>query len=370
MSEKLPYNTHRKHRYYTQDHPLTAKQQRRVRRLRRIRASNARDASFGKINWAAYEHQQLWDMVQSSDPAAMGTAAHRWAQLAVGVDSATGDVHKTVQKLLMSWRGPSAVQAAQSASKLTAWGAGASGTMRDVGEGLDSYTSALLEARNNLPKPVYYSDVVHFREGYDVKASSGPSGAILADQLLDDHLPTKREASTAKAEAVRVMERYEAASKHVHDRLPHFADAPEATAGVGDSDQDSGGPRGHDSTVASSVPVGGPGAGAPGGVSASGFGGNPVLSDGRGALAAGSVTGSGAPAGSAGGAAAASAQGSGGAGAGARGAGPGGGMGMYPPGGGAHGGEGAAEHRNRYGDEFGVDFLDDLPPAYPPVFGE
>lgn len=368
MSEKLPYNTHRKHRYYTQDHPLTAKQQRRVRRLRRVRTNNARDASFGKINWEAYEHQQLWDMVHSSDPATMGTSAHRWAQLAVGVDSATGEVHKTVQKLLLSWRGPSAAQAAGSASKLTAWGAGASGTMRDVGEGLDTYTSALLDARNTLPEPVYYSDVQHFREGYDVKASSGPSAAILADQLLDDHLPSKREASTAKAEAVRVMEKYEAASKHVHDRLPHFADAPEVTAGTGGSDQGSDGTRGPDSTVASSMPAGGGmgAGGSAGGAGGSGYGGSPVLGDGRGALGSGSVSGSEAPRGNPGAAAAAGGPGA----AGARGAGAGGVGGFYPPGGaGAHG-DGANEHRNRYAEDLGVDFLDDLPPAYPPVFGE
>src|SRR2546423_11919958 len=105
MADNPKYNPHRKHRYYTQDHPLTAKQKRRVRRLKQIRANNQRDSAFGKINWAAYEHQQLYDMINTSDPAAMGTAAHRWGQLASNVDTATADVHKTVQKLLLSWRG-------------------------------------------------------------------------------------------------------------------------------------------------------------------------------------------------------------------------------------------------------------------------
>jgi PPE family protein len=367
MSEKLPYNTHRKHRYYTQDHPLSAAQRRRVRRLSRIRSANNRDASFGKINWSAYEHQQLWDMIHSSDPATMGTAAHRWAQLAVGVDSATAEVHKTVQKLLMSWRGPSAVRAAESASKLTAWGAGASATMRDVGDGLDTYTSALLEARNTMPEPVYYSDVRHFREGYDVKASNGPSAAILADQLLDDHLPTKHQETTAKAEAVRVMERYESASKHVHDRLPHFTDAPEVVVGGGD------GLGGGGDTVASSVPGGGAGGGAGGGFGAgaampddagggSGYAGNSVL--GRGSVTGGAETSGGAP-----GAPAAAGAG-GGAAASARGAGPVGGAGMYPPGAAGQRGQGDGEHQNRYSEGLGLDFLDDLPSAYPPVLGE
>lgn len=360
MSEKLPYDTHRKHRYYTQDHPLTAAQRQRVRRLDRARSANDRDASFGKINWAAYDHQQLWDMIHSSDPAAMGTAAHRWAQLAVGVDSTTSEVHKTVQKLLLSWRGPSAVRAAESASKLTAWGAGASATMRDVGEGLDSYTNALLEARDTMPEPVYYSDVRHFREGYDVKASSGPSAAILVDQLLDDHLPTKQEETTAKAKAVRVMERYESTSKQVHDRLPQFTDAPEVVVGGGDT-------GGKADTTPSSVPSRPRSRPTPvtagGGVSVpeetgggSGYAGNPILS--RGAVTGGTQTG-GAPAARPEGAPAAS----------ARGTGSGGGMGMFPPGAGQRG-EGDSEHENRYGEDLGLDFLDDLPAAYPPVLGE
>ncbi|TVT35723.1 PPE domain-containing protein, partial [Amycolatopsis rhizosphaerae] len=214
-SEYLPYNTHRKHRYYSEDHPPTASQRRRLQRLRRIRAANQRDAAFGKINWAAYEHRQLWDMINTADLAAMGGTAHRWAQLALDVDSATAEVHKTVQKLLLSWRGGSAVRAAESASNLTAWAAGASSSMRQVGEGLDTYTSAVVEARHQMPEPVYYSAERQFREGYDVNAS-GPDAALLADQLLDDHLPTKQEATKAKAEAVRVMERYESASKGVH----------------------------------------------------------------------------------------------------------------------------------------------------------
>src|SRR6187399_318840 len=192
-SEYIPYNTHRKHRYYSQDHPQTAKQRRAVARRHRIQAANRQDKSFGKINWESYEHRELWDMLHTADPAAMGGAAHRWAQLALNADSATADVHKTVQKLLLSWRGESAVQAADSASKLTRWAAEASSTMRGVGDGLDTYTSAVVEARIRMPEPIYYSAERHFREGYDVKAS-GPDAAILADQLLDDHQPSHREA--------------------------------------------------------------------------------------------------------------------------------------------------------------------------------
>ncbi|WP_236790970.1 PPE domain-containing protein [Amycolatopsis sp. GM8] len=371
----LPYNTHRKHRYYGDDHPMSAKQRARIRRLDRIQRANQRDASFGKINWAAYEHRQLWDMIHTADPAALGSAAHSWAALAVQVDSATAEVHKTVQKLLLSWRGDSAVQAASSASKLTAWAAEASAGVREVGDGLDTYTNAIVNARNHMPEPVYYSAERHFREGYDVKAS-GPDAAVLADQLLDDHLPTQRETDRAKAEAVRVMDRYEAASKGVHDKLPSFTDAPEvvtgdqpgwgveppaaqAPGGSGDS---------HDGTSASAatgVPAtGGFGSGASG--FGAGAGSVPGVSGGAGGagLGAGSSVGSGAlptgPAGPGGAAAAAAAGARGGGGAGM----------MMPPGAAGRQGEDAGEHHNRYATDSGLDLLDDLPPAYPPVLGE
>ncbi|MFD9893619.1 PPE domain-containing protein [Amycolatopsis sp. NPDC059027] len=376
MTDNPRYNPHRKHRYWSQDHKPTASQRRLVRRLDRARRANQQDRSFGKINWAAYDHQQLWDMVQSSDPATMGTAAYRWAQLAVGVDTVTTNVHQTVQKLLMSWRGGSAVTAAESASKLTKWGAGACDTMRHVGDGLDQYTSALLDARNHMPEPVYYSEVRHFREGYDIKAGNGPSAAILADQLLDDHLPTQRQASNAKAEAVRVMERYEAGSKHVHDKLPHFTDAPEPVAGRpggpaqgAEQGTDRGSGTAPDGTVAASavsVPggeVGMTGSGSTiGSVPGGGIGTGSGVGSGS-ALGAGSTSGSGF-----GTAAASAAQGGAAA---ARGAGPGG-MGMYPGGMGAGrpGGSDDDEHTNRYAEQRGLDLLDDLPPAYPPVLGE
>jgi hypothetical protein len=383
-SDNLPYNPHRKHRYYSQDHPETAKQRRQNRRIRRIRAANNQDSAFGKINWEAYEHRQLYDMLATADPGTMGSAAHRWAQLALSSDSTTAEVHKTVQKLLLSWRGESAVRAADSASKLTRWAAEASTTMRGVGDGLDNYTSAVVEARKRMPEPVYYSAERHFRQGYDVKAS-GPDAAILADQLLDDHLPTRREADRAKAEAVRVMEQYESASKGVHETLPAFADAPEVSGGSpdgtdGSGDSGSGGRRG--GTVASGVTPG-MGTDAPGGT---GYGSAPGSPGYGSAAGAGNGYGTGAGAGLGVGGLSPGSKALGALGAsegmpgrpgqpgvvaGAPGARGSAGMtGMYPPGAaGQQDGE-DGEHRNRYAEDMGIDMLEDLPPAYPPVLGE
>jgi hypothetical protein len=242
--------------------------------------------------------------------------------------------------------------------------------MHQVGVGLDSYTSAVVDARNHMPEPVYATADRYFREGYDVKADSGPSAAVLAEQLLDDHMPSQRQAQQAKAEAVRVMDRYEKASKGVRDRLPSFVDTPGADGGSGDPNFESPGTsgKGHDSTTAASAisspganpDLAGAGSGFPGGVAGSGSGayaGPAGRTLGVGGMSATEMGGAAASAGAAGATGAAGARGTGLT------------SGFLPPGAGARHDD-DHEHNNRYVKESGFDFLDDVPPAYPPVLGE
>ncbi|WP_020658256.1 WXG100 family type VII secretion target [Amycolatopsis benzoatilytica] len=378
--EQLPYDKHRKHKLWTETHPLTPKQRRIVQRTKLIQRANMKDATFGKINWNAWAHPTLYDMIMTADPAGMGAAAQQWGQLAYNVDSSTAAVHKTVQKLLLSWRGGAAGNAARSASKLTSWGADASETMRAVGDNLDRYTSAVETAKHKMPEPVFDIAENQFRDGYDVNAASGPSGAVMVDQLLDDRLPAKKNASAAKAEAVRVMEGYETSSKDVHDRLPHFTSAPKTTnvdpggGSPNDSRGSSGGASGADATTASSVAAGGAGlsgvggpsaglSGMPGAIGSGGMGGAPGSlgsgGSGSGSALPGSLLGN-APGGGA-------AAGVAGAAAGMRGSPMSGGF--FPPMA-QRGGEGAEDHQNRYAKNGAFDFLEDLPAAYPPVLGE
>ncbi|MGW4397880.1 WXG100 family type VII secretion target [Amycolatopsis nivea] len=387
--ERLPYEKHRKHRLWSEDHPPTAAQRRVLRRTKLAQRANLKDASFGKINWNAWAHTTLYDMIMTADPVAMGASAHQWGKLAYDVDSATSAVHKTVQKLLLSWRGGAAGNAAQSASKLTSWGTGASETMRTVGDKLDHYTSAVETAKHKMPEPVFYAAENQFRDGYDLNAASGPSGAVMVDQLLDDHLPAKRAASHAKAEAVRVMEGYETSSKGVHDKLPHFTEAPAVTnidpdgrsrsESRGSRDSESRGSRDSSGfsdaavTTASSAPAGGtgllPGMSGPGGTA--GMPGSLGTGPG-GALGSGSGVGSGGalPGGLLGGSVGAggAAAGAAGAATGARGGSPMSG-GFFPPMAGQRG-DGSDDHQNRYTKGSSFDFLEDLPDAYPPVLGE
>jgi hypothetical protein len=387
-------------------HEPTRRERAKARRVRREKAANDREDAFGRINWPSYTHRELWDMVQSADPPKLGEQAHRWAELAKGVDTATGDVHAVVQKLLLSWRGPSAAQAAASVQQLTGWAATASENARSVGDGLDSYTSAIGEARRTMPEPVHYWAERWFQQGYAVKRLDGPEGTYMLDDLLDDKLPTKKQADDAKAAAVRVMEQYEGASHEVRHRLPpEFDAAPQVIAGPGDPVRPrvpvtppppppppstapvpvpppAFAPGPDDSTTTAGVVPGVLTGSVPAGVA--GLAGVPGPD---GVIGAGNQTGgagygpgyAGVPGATGGGAAglgdgARAGTGRGG-GPGAAGFGPGanpgrgsaGGYGAYPPGQGTRREE-DTEHRDKYAG--GYDLLDDLPPAYPPVFGE
>ncbi|KZB88668.1 PPE domain-containing protein [Amycolatopsis regifaucium] len=400
--------------YYTDKHPLSARARARQRKVIRRREANLKEGTLGKINWDCYEHRQLWDMIKSAEPQKLGEQAHRWGELAKGVDTATAEIRTIVQKLVMSWRGPSSAQAAESAHRLTTWASEAARNSRHVGDGLDAYTSAITEARRKMPEPVHYDAERWFRAGYAVKALDGPNGAYMMDDLLDDKLPTKREADRAKAEAVRVMEQYEHASHDVRHRLPPMFEAPPKAAEIQPlppprtvlppadplpptplpptplpptpvpprpvpvpppvvSEPDIVNPE-DSATYAASAGVGDLPSGGTTGVGGSGQG----MSYGPGSSLPGGVLsaddaargGRGAGAGLVGGFSGTAAPAAGGFGQGAastRGGAGGAGFGMYPPMTGSQREE-DKEHRDRYGS--GYDLLDDLPPAYPPVFGE
>ncbi|MGA6164656.1 PPE domain-containing protein [Amycolatopsis magusensis] len=396
----MEYNEHRKKRYRSEGREPTARQRARDRKVRRRRQRNWRqDDVFAPVNWQVYEHRQLWDMIKSAEPGSLGEVAHDWGRVAKNVDQATEDIRRTVQKLMYSWRGPSAAKAAESVSALTTWAARVSGQAHQVGGGLDAYTSAIVEAQHKMPEPVHYHAERWFRHGYDVKALDGPQGLYMMDLLLDDHLPTKKEATEAKAEAVRVMKQYESASKGVHSGLPQPFDAapavavpdaepaPPAVAAPEESPSPSApapvvpavpedGPLDTSTHAAGLVPGGGSTT-VPGPVSGGPGVGGPTVGVVPGAGAAGGVAAgmpgpgvgggvAGIPGGPRGGGVAGTGPGL--AGGGARGGGGGLGSAFYPPQGQGAGREEDKEHRVRWAD--GLDLMDDLPPAYPSVLGE
>ncbi|MET0235468.1 MAG: PPE domain-containing protein [Kibdelosporangium sp.] len=394
----------RRNRYKSEDQP--GYRPRTSKRVRRQRDRSYRhDGTFpAGINWRHWRHTQLWDMIKSAAPPQLGQVAHKWGTVASGVDTTTAEIHDIVQKLMHSWKGPSAIQAAQSVTALTRWGAEACQTAYGVGRGLDAYTSAVERARNRMPEPVHYNAERAFEDGYDIKALDGPNGLYIADNLINDQLPTKRQAEKAYEEAIEVMREYESASRETHETLPStFAPAPPVTSTpVADPSPIPAPPNSRPplpaptvpttpiplsvpdtgpatTTTASAVPTefgypSGPGAGAgsgtgpgtlagglvAGGGGAGGFSGGPGGVAGGGGARAGAGVGvgpTGMPGASQTTATTSAARGAAGSTA------------MYPPVAGAGAsGDDELEHKNKWGE--GLDLLDDMPPAFPSVLGE
>jgi uncharacterized protein YukE len=393
------YNRNRRHETWREVHGWSDRSRKRRDDLRKKRRRNREPGRFGKANWDAYQHHQLFDMIMRANVGEMSTRAGQWSALAGKIESTTGDVQRVMERVMGAWRGQAAVSSAASNSRLMAWAGTASQTASRIAEGMSSYTDAVGRAQSHMPDPAFATAERNFRDGYTVASTGGPSTAVLLKQLLSDGMVSHEEARARKAEAVQVMETYESQSKDVHDTMPHFTDAAETTneavqpwsapPGPAPDPAPNPGPPPHQgatpvpgvggnaSTVASSYvdPAlaagkataggqggfgGGPGGtGSLGGLGSLGSGGSDLVRGTPGYGGAGGLAGVGGVPGR-------GPAGSGGMLNAGRGAGGAGAFGGMPMGHGAQGEE-DKEHRNKYDD--GMDFLDDLPPAYPSVFG-
>ncbi|MFC4858718.1 PPE domain-containing protein [Actinophytocola glycyrrhizae] len=392
------YDRDRRHETWREVHGWSKRARKRRADLRDKRRRNRDPGRFGKVNWDAYQHDQLFDMIMRANVGEMATRAGQWSSLAGKIEATTGDVQRVMERVMGAWHGQAAVSSAASNSRLMAWAGTASQTASRIADGMSSYTDAVGRAQSHMPDPAFATAERNFRDGYTVTSTGGPSTAVLLKQLLSDGLVSHEQARARKAEAVQVMEAYEAQSRDVHDTMPHFTDATPTTnqdVGPGPSPAPEPAPDpaprpnpgptapppghpappppasgvgGNSSTAAASFgnpalsggPGGGPGGtGYGGGVGSLGSGGSDIVRNSPGYGGPGGLSGVGptpgrGPAGAAGVANA------------ARGAGGPGAFGGMPFGHGAQGEE-DKEHRNKY--DQGMDFLDDLPPAYPSVFG-
>jgi len=410
------YDRDRRHQTWGEVHPPDKDAREASGKRTRQKQRNRMPGHFGKANWEAYQHYELYNMIMKAEPRQMYDRAQQWKKLADEIETTTADVQSVVEQVMTTWQGQAAVNAGSSTTRLMQWAGTASHTAGTVAASLSSYSDAVADAQRNMPPPAFATAERNFRDGYTVMTTGGPADAVMLKQLTTDAMVSHEQARARKSEAVAVMESYEAQSKSVHDDMPHFSDAgpttkdapawtPTSTPGAEGGGGSGGGsgstgfppagsgsgtgvPAGNSSTSAAGFvdPAFGPGGTGPGGNGLQGptsFGGPGSLNGSGGADAF--RTGAGFGAGFGGGA-------GGGAGLGAigpgalAGRGPGGVIGG--PGGGLAGGAGArggagafggmpyghgangeedGEHTNKY-DE-GLDLFDDLPPAYPPVFG-
>jgi uncharacterized protein YukE len=366
-------------------------------KIQRRRARNQRfadKAAFHGIRWDYHSHEELYRWIHSAKPSVMGERASQWKDLGGKIKATTDEVQATVVGLRGSWRGSAADRAEQSNAALARWADQASETATQIGAGLERYTHAVEVAQHRMPPPAHPKNTL--LTSYNTNGATQPNSAAMIMSLLEDHKADDDRAKAAKAEAVQVMRQYGAESEQVHASMPWFYDAPAAPAaaqpdptapksadrplppdphGNGPGQESARplpqpNPNDSGTTASSFSPAGvspgdhGPGSygGQPGYGAGAGFpgsGGTDTVRGGSGIgagpLAARSGAGAGAVPGLGG------TRGPGGAG------GAGGGFGAPLGGGAGAQGDEDGEHKNKFVE--GLDRFDDLPPAYPPVFG-
>jgi hypothetical protein len=160
----------------------------------------------GGTNWNAYTHQQLYDMLwQDADVGDVGTVAAEWSRHSTALTEFADALRGQGDELRSNWLGRAADLAADRLAELSdrVWNAGArAGT---VHKAANDAGDALALARNTMPPPP--------EDPMTLAASAvgaGPMPPLQAVLVGGARIFTADAvAGAAKAEAVRVMQRYE-----------------------------------------------------------------------------------------------------------------------------------------------------------------
>lgn len=166
----------------------------------------ASPAPPGSSNWNAYTHKQLYDMLwQDADVGDVGTVAAEWGRHSSALTEFADALRGQGDELRSNWQGKAADLAADRLAELSdrVWNAGArAGT---VHKAADDAAGALALARNTMPPPP--PDPMTLATS---AVGAGPMNPLQAILIGGARIFTADAvAGVSKAEAVRVMQRYE-----------------------------------------------------------------------------------------------------------------------------------------------------------------
>ena len=181
----------------------------------------------GGTNWNAYSHQQLYDMLwRNADVADVSSVAAEWRRHSAALTGFADALRGQAAALRSNWQGRAADSAADRLAELSdrIWNVGARAGA--VGKAVDSAGDALALARNTMPPPP--PDPLTLMTS---AVGAGPLPPLDAVMIGAARLFTgDATAGAAKAEAVRVMQRYEASLHHSGNQVvPARADATKST---------------------------------------------------------------------------------------------------------------------------------------------
>lgn len=177
----------------------------------------------GGTNWNAYSHEQLYAMLwQDADVGDVSTVAAEWGRHSSALTEYADQLRRQADELRSNWQGRAADLAADRLAELSdrIWNAGArAGT---VGKAAGDAGDALALARNTMPPPT--PDPMTLMTS---SVGAGPLPPLNAVIIGGARLFTADAvAGASKAEAVRVMQRYESSLRGSgHQVVPAQPDA-------------------------------------------------------------------------------------------------------------------------------------------------
>jgi hypothetical protein len=182
----------------------------------------------GGTNWNAYSHKQLYDMLwQGADVGDVSAVAAEWGRHSTALTAFADALRGQGTALRSNWQGKAADSAAARLAQLSdqIWNVGARAGA--VGKAVGGAGDALALARNTMPPPP--PDPLTLMTS---AVGAGPMPPLAAVAVGAARLFTgDATAGAAKAEAVRVMQRYEASlSNSGHQVVPAQADATKSQA--------------------------------------------------------------------------------------------------------------------------------------------
>ncbi|HEY3609783.1 MAG TPA: hypothetical protein VGL06_19950 [Pseudonocardiaceae bacterium] len=181
----------------------------------------------GGTNWNAYSHKQLYDMLwQGADVGDVSAVAAEWGRHSTALTAFADALRGQGTALRSNWQGKAAESAADRLAQLSdqVWNVGARAGA--VGKAVGGAGEALALARHTMPPPP--PDPLTLMTS---AVGAGPMSPLAAVAVGAARLFTgDATAGAAKADAVRVMQRYEASlSNSGHQVVPAQAGATKAT---------------------------------------------------------------------------------------------------------------------------------------------
>jgi hypothetical protein len=148
-------------------------------------------------NWAAWGHEEICSMLQTSvDPADIDDAARAWRDLGRHADDLVAGLTRDLQGIVFDgWHGASADAALTALGPINQWSADQADTVERTTRLMDDSASSTAQAKSAVPPPVSHD----WNESLRSFTIGGGAGVFV------DAVAQEQEKVDAHAEAVRVM---------------------------------------------------------------------------------------------------------------------------------------------------------------------